>query len=274
MQGDTTFCRSEINTPTYYYFNLDSRFWQDPRIALLEKDRFEYIVILLKLYDISLKSNGILIMPSYNAKDSLSGIAYTLRHEPERLVAAMKRFVELNLLRETTILDEKTEEIVQGFLVDDIFRKVFKGEIKNQKKDLLPGGEHEQLPSGGEDIKIYGKFKNVELMNSEFEEFKDAYKNWEYLIEKVSNWYHMKFGKDNKAKREYVKSDYSMLLRFAEKDGKLRADEETDKENKLEKKKKLWEQEARLGYEPPEEAKELLPAEEYESLVKIAEENN
>lgn len=87
------------NNNKYFYIKIKENFFEDPVIMRLEnmKDGFQYSSILLKLYLISLRFGG-KIMLNENIPLNIKDLSNITRHKTRILDGAIKMFIELKLM--------------------------------------------------------------------------------------------------------------------------------------------------------------------------------
>lgn len=87
------------NNNKYFYIKIKENFFEDPVIMRLEsmQDGFQYSSILLKLYLISLKFSG-KIMLNENIPLNIKDLSNITRHKIRILDSAIKIFIELKLM--------------------------------------------------------------------------------------------------------------------------------------------------------------------------------
>ena len=247
---------------------------------------YEYEVILLKMYSVSVRFDGTIEIPADDDGNiDIDTFALFINHKSAISVKeAMKYFLKEGLIEiyypdsggDTYRVDIPGVRYLIGSSTKDADRKRI--ERQNKKQERLLGlnsfGDNNDMDSEPEPeakpevLKItkgntsqYGTFKNVRLTDSEYEELNQKYENADIVIERLSIY-------KKKSGTEYA-DDYAAALSFAIKDGKPR-ESETDKKAAMYEK---YKREAKLGFPPPQDACKVLTALQIEELERIAEAN-
>ena len=188
----------------YYYLKLKENFFDSDSIVLLEdmKDGILYSNILLKLYLKSLKNGGKLQLDEH-IPYTAQMIATLTRHQIGTVERALEIFRQLGLVEQ---LDSGTFymtdiELMIGQSSTEAERK---RAARLENKALLPprtkGGhlsdirppeieieKERELETGQAPARIYGRYNNVLLSDTELDELKaELPDKWEYYIDRLS----------------------------------------------------------------------------------------
>lgn len=273
-----------MNRPTaaetkYWYFRFTDNIFDFDMLKMERKPGgYEYVVILLKLYAVSTRYGGLLIIPITSAgSPDLFTLAEWIHHRPEILQEALEYFIKEGFAELLQPATDETEYVLSFPIVKDRIGESSKiaddkRRYRNNKKaaEALPAvksNTSQPIPTvSKEEERIalctaYGVQNNVFLLEEEYKELQKIYENANYVINKVS------LHKSREGKT--YSNDYAAVLTFAEKDGKLRV-KESEQRTKL---YTQYKREALSGCRPPESAKEVLTRMQFEELEKIAEEN-
>jgi len=268
----------------YWYFRFTDSLmfsWDFRKMERLPAG-YEYEVILLKMYSMSVRFNGTIEIPSdADGNIDIETFADFINHKSAISVReAMKYFLKEHLIeiycpdgeRDVYQVDIPGVRYLIGSSTKDADRKRI--ERQNKKQASLAGlnspddnkaAEQEPAVEAITVIKKncsqYGTFKNVRLTDSEYEELNQRYENADVVIERLSIY-------KKKSGTEYA-DDYAAALSFAIKDGKPRENEADRKAAIYEK----YKREAQLGFPPPQDAYKVLTELQVEELERIAEEN-
>lgn len=261
--------RTRLNKQ-YWYFRFHEHYFDDIKIIQMQTlpGGFEFLIILFKLYCLSVKNMGLLEIPLLNGKPDTATLAKALRHEQNVVEMALnyfikEKFVDIFVRQE----DDDKNKVVLDMV--DMKNMIGKSSAEADRKRELRNEKHKELEEKIEATdrkkfcKHYGMYKNVLLLDNEYEELNRTYKNASILIEKVSLY--------KKQHDVDYADDYAAVMKFALDDGIKNVNNKELKEKEIERKRKLWETEASVGCIPPEEAKELLGEKEYQRLYEIAE---
>ena len=201
----------------YYYLKLKENFYHSETMVILENmpDGLLYSNLLLKMYLMSLKSNGILMMTDHLPHTPQTIATYT-RHQIGTVERALKIFLEFGLV----------ELLTDGaFYMTDIQLLIgqssTEGERKRrermrlQQQKLLPDGQVDICPpsvrvdkcpplleSRDKEIRdkslenrecerapAYGRYQNVILTNEELTELQEELPScWQHYVERLSEY--------------------------------------------------------------------------------------
>ena len=194
----------------YYYLKLKENFFNSDEIVLIEsmQDGILYSNILLKLYLLSLKYNGFLRL-NENMAYTAQMIATITRHEVGTVERALKVFMEFGLIvpaSDGSIYMTNIEDMVGKSSTEADRKRLARAEVKRlggQTADKCP----QNVPAVSEncppeieiekesDIKkesereLYGRYRNVSLTISEYEQLKCDYPIYaDKYIEKLSEY--------------------------------------------------------------------------------------
>ena len=194
----------------YYYLKLKENFFNSDEIVLIEsmQDGILYSYILLKLYLLSLKYNGFLRL-NENMAYTAQMIATITRHEVGTVERALNVFIEFGLIvpaADGSIYMTNIEDMVGKSSTEADRKRLARAEVKRlggQTADKCP----QNVPAVSEncppeieiekesDIKkesereLYGRYRNVSLTISEYEQLKCDYPIYaDKYIEKLSEY--------------------------------------------------------------------------------------
>ena len=194
----------------YYYLKLKENFFNSDEIVLIEsmQDGILYSNILLKLYLLSLKYNGFLRL-NENMAYTAQMIATITRHEVGTVERALNVFMEFGLIvpaADGSIYMTNIEDMVGKSSTEADRKRLARAEVKRlngQTTDKCP----QNVPAVSEncppeieiekesDIKkesereLYGRYRNVSLTISEYEQLKCDYPIYaDKYIEKLSEY--------------------------------------------------------------------------------------
>lgn len=196
----------------YYYLKLKENFFNSDEIVLIEsmQDGILYSNILLKLYLLSLKYNGFLRL-NENMAYTAQMIATITRHEVGTVERALNVFMEFGLIvpaADGSIYMTNIEDMVGKSSTEADRKRLARAEVKRlngQTADKCPQNVpvvSENCPPEIEieieketDIKkesereLYGRYRNVSLTISEYEQLKCDYPIYaDKYIEKLSEY--------------------------------------------------------------------------------------
>ncbi|NCE98201.1 phage replisome organizer N-terminal domain-containing protein [Emergencia sp. 1XD21-10] len=267
---ETGLQRNEAKQSQYWYFRFHENFFDNMPLMKMQTEPggYEFVVILLKLYCLSVRTGGVLECPmnDYGQVD-IPTLASMLRHEPKIVSRAIEYFIKHKFLQ---LMESVDTEEVTVFLpgVKDMTGKTSKEAdrkraIRHAQEQLpKPEEKHEDVENSRKDkCKVFGTFKNVWLLPEELTKVRNKYENANVLIENLSIYK----ARENK---EYP-NDYAALLGFAKRSGILKVSERERRQSVYERYKK----EAQLGFPPPADCKEILTDMQFAELEQIAEEN-
>ena len=187
----------------YYYLKLKENFYNSETMVILEsmQDGLLYSNLLLKMYLMSLKSGGILMLNDH-LPHTPQTIATFTRHQVGTVERALKVFVEFGLVE---ILTDGAYYMADIQLL--IGQSSTEGERK--KKERMRLKRQKLLPSGGADIcppysrgdicppenresesaRAYGRYQNVFLTDEELADLQASFPTvWGQYIEKLSEY--------------------------------------------------------------------------------------
>ena len=194
----------------YYYLKLKENFFNSDEIVLIEsmQNGILYSNILLKLYLLSLKYNGFLRL-NENMAYTAQMIATITRHEVGTVERALNVFMEFGLIvpaADGSIYMTNIEDMVGKSSTEADRKRLARAEVKRlggQTADKCP----QNVPAVSEncppeieiekesDIKkesereLYGRYRNVSLTISEYEQLKCDYPIYaDKYIEKLSEY--------------------------------------------------------------------------------------
>lgn len=204
----------------YYYLKVKESFYHSETMVVLEsmQDGLIYSNLLMKMYLMSLKNNGVLMLNDRKPHTPQTIATYT-RHQIGTVERALRVFIELGLVE---VLNDG------AFYMSDIQLLIgqssTEGERKKrermrlQQENLLPPAKVDICPTISEvdkcppileikkeiDIEleiegeietgqpapaVYGRYKNIYLTDTELEELKaEIPDKWEYYIERLSSY--------------------------------------------------------------------------------------
>ena len=185
----------------YYYLKLKENFYNSETMVILEsmQDGLLYSNLLLKMYLMSLKSGGILMLNDH-LPHTPQTIATFTRHQVGTVERALKVFLEFGLVE---ILTDGAYYMADIQLL--IGQSSTEGERK--KKERMRLKRQKLLPSDGADIcppeirdksienresesaRAYGRYQNVFLTDEELADLQASFPTvWGQYIEKLSEY--------------------------------------------------------------------------------------
>ena len=252
----------EINETKYWYFRVNDNFFDDMKIIQIEDlpGGFEFLVILLKLYCLSVRERGMFRVLNKNGEPDYGSLARKIRHSRSTLELAIQCFVSIGFL-EIIICHEANETI---FKTPQLTNMIGKSSKEADRKRLARAKKQfDELPENTDERKEkcdkYGVFNNVYLLKDEHRALDEKYKNANDLIDRVSVY--------KKQFRKEYDDDYAAVLSFAQKDGEEKPDMSKIRERKI----RQLKIEASIGVSPSEEDRELLGDEKFKELTELAE---
>lgn len=262
MMFSETDIKEKANTTEYWYFRFNEHFFDDIKIAQMETlpGGFEMLVILLKLYCLSVKERGMFRLPNANGEPDYEALAKLTRHPRRTLEMAIQYFVSMGFVE--IIIGHDAGETI--FKTPKLENMIGKSSREADRKRLARSRQHKsELPGHTDERKDkcdkYGVFNNVYLLKNEYQAIDTKYKNAHEIIDRVSIY-------KEQFKKEY-ENDYAAILSFALKDGKERPDINKSREREI----KRLEAEASIGAAPPDSAYEILGEEKFRELTEKAE---
>jgi len=196
----------------YYYLKLKENFFSSDEIVLIEsmQDGILFSNILLKLYLLSLKYNGYLRL-NENMNYTAQMIATITRHEVGTVERALRIFSEFGLLvpaADGSIYMTNIEDMVGKSSTEADRKRLAREDLKRlggQTADKCPQNVHPLSQNRPPEIEketekeldtdlesereLYGRYKNVSLTLSEYEQLKKDYPVYaDKYIEKLSEY--------------------------------------------------------------------------------------
>ena len=194
----------------YYYLKLKENFFNSDEIVLIEnmQDGILYSNILLKLYLLSLKYNGFLRL-NENMTYTAQMIATITRHEIGTVERALNIFLQFGLIlsaADGSIYMTNIEDMVGTSSTEADRKRLARAEVKRlggQTADKCPSNilnlsdirppeieiEKETDIKKESERELYGRYKNVSLTLSEYEQLKKDYPIYaDKYIEKLSEY--------------------------------------------------------------------------------------
>lgn len=199
----------------YYYLKLKESFYNSETMVILEsmQDGLLYSNLLLKMYLMALKSNGVLMLNDHLPHTPQTIATYT-RHQIGTVERALKVFIEFGLVEVLTdgAFYMADMQLLIGQSSTEGERKK-KERMKLERQKRLPGGavdiclpndEVDKCPSileyrdkeirdksienrEGERARAYGRYKNVILTEAELADLQEEFPTvWNEYIEKLS----------------------------------------------------------------------------------------
>ena len=192
----------------YYYMKLKENFFTDAKMVILEsmQDGLLYSNLLLKMYLMSLKYNGILMLNDH-LPHTPQTIATFTRHQIGTVERAIKVFLEFGFVE---ILTDGSYYMADIQLL--IGQSSTEGERKRKERmrlkrqNLLPSGQVDKCPPEirdkrldirdksienreSESARAYGRYQNVFLTDGELADLQDSFPTvWGQYIEKLSEY--------------------------------------------------------------------------------------
>ena len=177
----------------FYYLKLKENFYNSETMVVLESmpDGLLYSNLLLKMYLMSLKSGGILMLGEH-LPHTIQTIATFTRHQIGTVERAIKVFMEFGLV----------EVLTDGaFYMADIQLLIgqssTEGERKKrersrlQRQKLLPSGKVDICIENreGEHARTFGRYQNVFLSAGELSELQTDFPTvWQEYVERLSEY--------------------------------------------------------------------------------------
>lgn len=221
----------------YWYIRLKDNFFNTKSIKGLKnqsKNADTFIVILLKLYLISLEEAGKITISLKGKENYLEKLAQLCERDKKTIRDALVYYRENNLIKYEK--DEHNIIFTFPYVISNIGTSSKEAdkrrESRNEEKKSITSESQkieEIKPINDEEYKSYGTFKNVQLTQSQYDSLKKEYENADLIINRLSIYYQMKNVKYN--------DDYAGCLSFAQKDGikrKKKTAEEIKKEQEEE----------------------------------------
>ena len=196
----------------YYYLKLKENFFNSDEIVLIEnmQDGILYSNILLKLYLLSLKYNGFLRL-NENMTYTAQMIATITRHEIGTVERALNIFLQFGLIlsaADGSIYMTNIEDMVGTSSTEADRKRLARAEVKRlggQTADKCPPNvlnlsdirppeieiekETDIKKESESERELYGRYKNVSLTLSEYEQLKRDYPIYaDKYIEKLSEY--------------------------------------------------------------------------------------
>ena len=192
----------------YYYMKLKENFFTDAKMVILEsmQDGLLYSNLLLKMYLMSLKYNGILMLNDH-LPHTPQTIATFTRHQIGTVERAIKVFLEFGFVE---ILTDGSYYMADIQLL--IGQSSTEGERKRKERmrlkrqNLLPSGQVDKCPPEirdkrldirdksienreSESARAYGRYQNVFLTDEELADLQASFPTvWGQYIEKLSEY--------------------------------------------------------------------------------------
>ena len=192
----------------YYYMKLKENFFTDAKMVILEsmQDGLLYSNLLLKMYLMSLKYNGILMLNDH-LPHTPQTIATFTRHQIGTVERAIKVFLEFGFVE---ILTNGSYYMADIQLL--IGQSSTEGERKRKERmrlkrqNLLPSGQVDKCPPEirdkrldirdksienreSESARAYGRYQNVFLTDEELADLQAGFPTvWGQYIEKLSEY--------------------------------------------------------------------------------------
>ena len=192
----------------YYYLKLKENFYNSETMVILEsmQDGLLYSNLLLKMYLMSLKSGGILMLNDHLPHTSQTIATFT-RHQVGTVERALKVFLEFGLveiLTDGAYYMADIQLLIGQSSTEGERKKKERMRLKRQK--LLPSGEVDICPPEirdkrldirdksienreGESARAYGRYQNVFLSDGELADLQADFPTvWGQYIEKLSEY--------------------------------------------------------------------------------------
>ena len=183
----------------YYYMKLKENFFTDAKMVILEsmQDGLLYSNLLLKMYLMSLKYNGILMLNDH-LPHTPQTIATFTRHQIGTVERAIKVFLEFGFVE---ILTDGSYYMADIQLL--IGQSSTEGERKRKeqmrlkRQNLLPSGQVDKCPPEIRDKEnrecgsahAYGRYQNVLLTSEELSELQTELPAlWQTYVDRLSEY--------------------------------------------------------------------------------------
>ena len=177
----------------YYYLKLKENFYNSETMVILEsmQDGLLYSNLLLKMYLMSLKSGGILMLNDH-LPHTPQTIATFTRHQVGTVERALKVFLEFGLVEilndgayymaDIQLLIGQSADICPPYSRGDICPP----EIRDKRLDIRDKSIENRE---GESARTYGRYQNVFLSDGELADLQADFPTvWSQYIEKLSEY--------------------------------------------------------------------------------------
>lgn len=226
----------------YWYIRLKDNFFNMKSIKGLKsqpKNADTFIVILLKLYLISLEEAGKITISLKGKENYLEKLAQLCERDKKTIRDALIYYQENNLIKYEK--DEHNIIFIFPYVISNIGTSSKEADKRREsrnkeEKSITPADEIEEIPTiHNDEYESYGSFKNINLTQSQYDLLKKEYENADAIINRLSIYYKMKGIK--------YEDDYAGCLSFALKDGikrkqKPAEDKKREQEEKINRQKK------------------------------------
>lgn len=182
---------------------------------------YHFIVIYLELAALSIETQGLLkVDKSASQRSYVVDLAKDIGEDTEIVANAISYFIQKELIEVIDDIDSVSLYLPEVFYnmgrsstEADRIRK-YRSEKKYEQKNLIAANRNLLIENREKNADTYGYFKNVKLTDEEYQNLKEKYENYNFLINRLDRYKEM-HGKS-------YKNDYAAIVEFAEKDGKKR----------------------------------------------------
>ena len=182
--------KEKVNATEYWYFRFNEHFFDDIKIAQMETlpGGFEMLVILLKLYCLSVKERGMFRLPNANGEPDYEALAKLTRHPRRTLEMAIQYFVSMGFV-EIIIGHDVGETIFKTPKLENMIGKSSKE--ADRKRLARSRQQQNELPENTDERKTkcdkYGVFNNVYLQKDEYKALDEKYKKPTLIVTSQTN---------------------------------------------------------------------------------------
>lgn len=172
------------NNDRYFYFRFLNTFFRDKTIRDMKNfpmHGYIFVVIYLKICALSTEDRGELEIPVYGEIPYIETIAKEIGEDTNITGAAISYFISNGLIRK--IQSETGVKLLISHVIDNTgvssrkADRVRRLERLRKENNLLPGENAEE--------KIYGEYRNVKLLDYEYEDLKNKYSDIDNIIDKL-----------------------------------------------------------------------------------------
>lgn len=223
----------------YWYFRMRDTFFDDNeiKIMLAEPDTRDYVIILLKMYCLSIKNRGYLILNMNPFEQNGLRELSIILNEPfsNRIKQALEYFTARKLMNVSEMNENGEIVLEMNYIKNDIHSSSANADLLREKRNKELDGntmgeengkisEDNSMKTNRKKYKRHGIFNNVFLKESEYKDFVNEYKNALDIIYSLSIY--------KKGHNKSYDDDYAALLKFAIDDGIPRDNKTNEKVTK------------------------------------------
>ena len=203
----------------YFYFRFTENFLttQDMlRMKSVEPWGYQFIYIFLRLSALSLEKGGYIKLPYRQGFNTYSLDLASYIGEDAKIVGFAIEYFLKNELIEIYYEDPEEVKITIPHVINNTGRSSLDADRKRKERITTDFENVKKLPATSKKEKrlgtsTFGTFNKVMLLDSEYQEFLEKYKNAEQIIKRLDRYKAMK--------NVTYDNDYAALLEFAETDG-------------------------------------------------------